>query len=55
MSFVELNIFQIMVAVSYLTLGVANVDTARDLWWIYAIITFFLSIAALYRERKEVE
>ena len=35
---VKINLILVALSASYLTLGAGNSDTARDLWWVYAII-----------------
>lgn len=50
---VEAYIAQIVVASSYLTLGIFSASTARDLWWIYAIITLILSTINIFRDWRD--
>jgi len=45
---VRINIALVAIAVSYLTLGVANSAWASSLWWIYAIASGSLASLNLW-------
>lgn len=53
MAQVLLQLFTVVVASSYLTLGVFSPDRAGELWWQYAIVTFVLAVANLIVLRRQ--
>jgi hypothetical protein len=50
MILLRLHLSLVVIASSYLTLGVAAPEKARDLWWQYAGVTLILSLASLVYE-----
>lgn len=50
---IGLHVLTIVIATSYLTLGVAAPSKARSVWWAYAIITLALAVTNLVLERRE--
>lgn len=44
-------IFNLLIASSYLTLGLLSPDQASELWWCYAILTFILAAINLITSR----
>lgn len=46
------HVATVAVAASYLTLGVASPGRARELWALYAVVTFLLAITNLLLERS---
>lgn len=48
---IRLYLITIVVAASYLTLGVFDPGTAEDLWWQYGIVSLVLGILNLLAER----
>ena len=44
---VQINVFLVGIAASYLTLGVTNTAAAEKLWWVYALVSGVLAGANL--------
>ena len=49
----RLHVLTCFVAVSYLTLGLANPDAASRLWWVYGLLTLGLAGANVWLEPRE--
>lgn len=52
MVFLRLQMVTVIVASSYLTLGVFSPDDARRLWGVYAVVSFVLAVVNLVWERR---
>lgn len=50
-----LHVLAIVIATSYLTLGIAEPDTAGSLWAVYALVTFVLAAINLMIEQRRRE
>lgn len=48
----RINVLMVIAASSYVTLGVANSDAARELWWVYGLLSFVLAVWNLMLERR---
>jgi len=46
----RINVLMVIAASSYVTLGVANPHDARQLWWIYGLVSFVLAVWNLWLE-----
>lgn len=42
----------IVIATSYVTLGIFAPDTAKQLWWAYAAVTFALALVNIVMENN---
>lgn len=52
---VRINIVLVAIAASYLTLGAASSDTARSLWWVYAIVSGTLASVNLWLAHRHTK
>lgn len=50
-----MHLLAVTLATSYITLGIANTESARSLWAIYAAVTFVLSLSSYTLERMRAE
>lgn len=44
MKLVSSHLLGLVVAASYLTLGIFTPDTAQNVWWVYGLLSFGLAI-----------
>lgn len=53
MTLLRLHLSLVIVATSYLTLGVFSPDDARELWWQYGVVSLVLAAVSLWKETRK--